>query len=442
MAELVTIPGDPAALEGLAGQLRGAAADIEAIHGRVTSNTLEGSWSGHASSAFRGSLQALPGELDGIVTAFGAAATALGSFAGHLAELQQAAARHNQQVEQSEQELRAAQAHASEREAGLRAARSAHATASDPLTLSTATRALEASETFFHQAVMHVESLGSQMSQMLAGGGALTSEYDQAVQVCCSALDAARHAAGRSFTSWLDREFHHIVHHAERIVTAAIRGGEEFVSDPAKWLDRHWEAIRKGLTVLGDVLAVASLVVAFVAIAVLTGGGGIPFEIAAASAILGASGLAVSGAAWWGDSTEANRGDAAARGRLGSDGVGFALSAVSAICALAPEVRLLDTAGPAERALVGLADKGALGERATAAFQAESRVWQGLGAGANAAWKATLEFLAPDALGGVAQRSAESAARGLHSFLQHGLPGLVEPAGGSPRAVSIRLTAA
>jgi WXG100 family type VII secretion target len=347
MGERVVIPGDPAELDALAGQLHGAAGDVQSVQSRVASDSPGASWSGQAANAFRSSLDQLPGELEKVVGAFNDAGSAVSSFAGKLAELQQAAAWHNQQVERSEQERDEAEANARNREREWQEAQRAHAAATDPLSLSGLQRAVETSDGLCRTAIADVEDAGSRLTQLLGAGNVLQNDYEAAVSACCAALDAARHAAGRTFLRWLGDQVGGIAHAAERVggvivhdAEAVVRDSLEAFHDAAKWVSEHWEEIREAIEKTAEIFALVTLAAILV---VGTGG--------TAVVALGVVSAALYGTVLAGDGLEAADGSRTARKRLWGDAFDFATSAVGAgagLNAFAEEGQLAGDAAAAD----------------------------------------------------------------------------------------------
>jgi WXG100 family type VII secretion target len=347
MGERVIIPGDPAGLDALAGQLHGAAGDVQSVQSRVASNSLGASWSGQAANAFRNSLDQLPGEIEKVVGAFNDAGSAVSSFAGRLAELQQAAAWHNQQVERSEQERDEAEANARNRERELQEAQRAHAAATDPLSLSGLQRAVETSDGLCRTAIADVEDTASRLTQLLGAGSVLHNDYEAAVSACCAALDAARHAAGRTFLRWLGDQVGGIAHATERLGGVIVHDAESVVRDSldafhdaAHWVSEHWEEIREAIEKTAMIFAVVTLGAILV---VGTGG--------AAVVALGLVTAALYGTVLAGDGLEAADGNQTARKRLLGDAFDFATSAFGAgagLKAFAEEGQLASDAAAAD----------------------------------------------------------------------------------------------
>jgi uncharacterized protein YukE len=202
MAE-ITIPGDPGGLSALSSRLRTAAGDVESVGRSVSSNSLEGSWSGPASQAFRSSLQPLPGELARVSAAFEEAGQAISTFASKLSELQRKADWYNRQIEAARQEQRAAQARQLHAQTEVRAAEARHSLASDPASLHTARAALEFGHGLLREAVAEVEDTVRRLSSLVAATVTLRAEYQAAVNACCGGLDSARHSGASSPLAWL-----------------------------------------------------------------------------------------------------------------------------------------------------------------------------------------------------------------------------------------------
>lgn len=173
------------------------------VRGRVDANGLQGSWSGSAAEAFRGSLRELPGELGKVASAFGDAGQAVGSFASRLAEIQHEAAWYNRQIEGAKDEHGAALARQASVKAQLDDARLRHSLATDPVGLQTAKAAVDAGESAFRSAAADVEEIAGRVAKLVEGTVKLRSEYEQAVLSCCSTLDGVRSSGGRSFGAWL-----------------------------------------------------------------------------------------------------------------------------------------------------------------------------------------------------------------------------------------------
>lgn len=202
MAE-ITIPGDPSGLSALSSRLRAAAGDVESVSRSASSNSLEGSWSGPASQAFRASLQPLPGELARVSSAFEEAARAISTFASKLSEIQRKADWYNRQIEAARQEQRAAQARQLHAQTEVRAAEARHSIASDPTSLHTARAAVELGHSVLREAAAEVEDTVRRLSSLVAATVTLRAEYQAAVNACCGALDSARHSGAASPLAWL-----------------------------------------------------------------------------------------------------------------------------------------------------------------------------------------------------------------------------------------------
>jgi uncharacterized protein YukE len=283
----VEIPGSSGGLDALAGQMHAAAGDIETVTNRVASNGLEGAWSGHAADTFRSSLHQLPGELGKVGTAFTDAAGAITQFAAELADLQQKARWYNEHVADAEQELRDATARSEQAQTTLDKARLEHSLATDPISLSTATRAVSLGESLARQAASDVEDVGNSLTQLISGGNGVRAEYESAVRVCCAALDAARDGGGSLLSGWrheFDRMTGDALHAGGALWRVTDRGMRDADKDldrlahvAARDFDEHWGVIREVLEDAGMVLAVA----AFIALCVGTGGTAAPFLLSA-----------------------------------------------------------------------------------------------------------------------------------------------------------------
>jgi uncharacterized protein YukE len=301
----VEIPGSPGGLDALAGQLHAAAGDIGAVTNRVASNGLEGAWSGQAADAFRSSLHQLPGELGKVGTAFTDAAGAITQFAAKLAELQEKARWYNEHVANVEQELRDADARNEQAQTTLDKARLEHSLATDPVSLSTTSRAVSLGESFVRQAASDMEDAEGSLAQLISGGNGVRGEYESAVRVCCAALDAARDGGGSLLSGWrrdFDRMAGDSWHLGGTLWRTTDRGMHDVGDDldriahvAARDFDEHWGVMREVLEDAGMVLAVA----AFVAVCVGTGGAAAPF-------LLSALAVADSGAVFEGDMYEAD----------------------------------------------------------------------------------------------------------------------------------------
>jgi hypothetical protein len=268
----ISIPGDPGALQSLAARLRQAAGDVESVRGRVAQNGLDGAWSGRASDAFRGTLHELPGELAPIATAFDGAAQSLAGFATRLAELQEQARWYEDQITGAHQELNEAHARNAAAETKLRAARLAHAAASDPVSLHTAQSAVNVGEAMVRQAGADIEDLGGNVTRLLSGAQSIRDAYDGAVRTCCSALDGARHSGGRSFANRVSGSVHRLLGHVdhaaatwwrfgERAERDAERDAEHFGAGALREFDRGWAPMRAVLMATSEALGEATLIV-------------------------------------------------------------------------------------------------------------------------------------------------------------------------------------
>lgn len=230
------IPGSPGGLEALAGQLENAANDIDAVRDRVATNGLDGEWSGQAADAFRSTLHRLPGELATVSGAFGDATGTIRSFAGRLAELQQQARWYEEKLEESERDLREANARHDEATANLRSASRAQAAAADPVSLHAAKQVVERGESMVRQALADVEDIGGELSQLNSGADSIRREYEEAIRSCCSALEAAN-PPGESMWSGLRHGFDEMTGGAIRLGGAVWRGTDRGLHDAEKGLD-------------------------------------------------------------------------------------------------------------------------------------------------------------------------------------------------------------
>ncbi|HTZ85844.1 MAG TPA: WXG100 family type VII secretion target, partial [Solirubrobacteraceae bacterium] len=332
----ISIPGSPGGLQALAGQLRAAAAGVESVRGRVDSNGLHGSWSGRASDAFRSTLHELPGELSPIASAFGDAAQALGTFAARLTSLQEQARWCEQQMSDAQQELRTANARHDAARAKLTAAQRAHSTATDPVSLSTAQSAVHAGEGLVRQAQADIEDISGGIGQIRSRAQNIRDEYDDAVRVCCSALDAARHAGGRSLVGWVERQMGQLVGHVGHGV-AAFWGrlgqlAHEAEDDTLQVFDLAWPGVREALSITSEALGDATLIVCGAGLVVaggvaLTGVGAVPAALIAVADVevfekMGEVTEVESVLILEGDAIEARRGHEEYRRELPSDVVG------------------------------------------------------------------------------------------------------------------------
>jgi uncharacterized protein YukE len=325
----VDIPGNPGALETLAGQLENAANDINSVRERVAANGLEGEWSGQAADAFRSTLHRLPGELGAVAGAFGDAMGTIRSFAGRLAELQQQARWYDEKLEESERALREANARHDEATENLRGATRAEVTASDPVSLHVAKQAVERGQSLVRQAITDVEDLGGELSQLNSGADSIRREYEAAVRSCSSALDAAC-PPGDSVWSGLRHGFDDMTGGAIVLGGAVWRGAdrglhdaEEGVADAGRLavheFDEHWGEIRRVLADVGQGLMLAGVIAGVVFLTAASGGTDIPFLVAAAPLALAAFGAADEGTILEGDDIEATTGDASERSQYGRD---------------------------------------------------------------------------------------------------------------------------
>jgi uncharacterized protein YukE len=361
MAEPLTIPGDPGGLQTLASQLRGAGDDVLSVRERVATNGLQGAWNGQASDAFRATLHSLPSELDKIVDAFGESASAIGSFAARLEELQQAAAWQNRQLALAEEELHSARTREASEKANVTASQRAHDTATDPVTKSTAARALSSSQGLLRQAASDVDDAASHIGALAGGGESLMGEYHDAVNAATRVLSAARHSAGRSWTAWAGHFAHDVLRHAEHFVGTAFHAARDAAEGALKEFNEHWDGIRKLLsdaTMVVGVIAMAALVVG-------TGGG--------ALVIIAGVTLGLAEATMAGDEIEAAQGNENDSRRLAGDGldVGLSLLGFGAAAKAADEAAELapSAARAAEDAKQGIEDsRGPIQTRATNAL--------------------------------------------------------------------------
>ena len=357
MAEPLTIPGDPGGLIGLASQLAGAASDVQDVHDRVATNGLEGAWSGHAADAFRSTLHSVPGELDTIVAAFNEAASAVRGFAGELEELQANARWHNQQLASEEGELERARATAAARQAEVASAARAHASATDPVTLSNASRALAASEGMLRAATSDVEGLGSAISRLAGTGSQIEEEYNAAVRRTAGAIEAARASAGRfidsntghshglfgkigHFIGGAGRLAEHVgrdaEHGAEWAGKEVVHAGEgvvhwgERTAHDLTALDEHpsWGTLRAVLVDAKGPLEVAGVVLAIAAV-VVTGGAAAAPMIAALSADVAFANVADDALIEEGDGIEAIGGNKEYEGDLIDDTTDLVTDSIS-----------------------------------------------------------------------------------------------------------------
>jgi hypothetical protein len=204
VAETFSIPGDPGGIESIASAWKGAAEQVESVGRRVAANGLDGSWSGIAGDAFRGSIERLQGELISIAPAFQSAGEALSLFSGELEELQVRARRQQRSIEEAEEEQRIAHARTEDATVKLEAARVAQAAAVDPVSLGTARAAVQACEGIFSAARANVDAAVGRVGELVRGLEGLKLEYEDAVRRCASGVESARHAAGTPLSAWLE----------------------------------------------------------------------------------------------------------------------------------------------------------------------------------------------------------------------------------------------
>jgi uncharacterized protein YukE len=282
------IPGSPGGLEALAGQLENAANDIDAVRDRVATNGLDGEWNGQAADAFRSTLHRLPGELGTVSGAFGDATGTIRSFAGRLAELQQQAQWYEEKLEESERDLREANARHDEATANLRSATRAQTAAADPVSLHAAKQLVERGESMARQALADVEDIGGKLSQLNSGADSIRHEYEEAIRSCCSALEAAN-PPGESMWSGLRHGFDDMTGGAIRLGSAVWRGADRGLHDAEKDLDEaghfaikefdyYWAGVRRIIVDTTNVLSDTTLILGVVmgaagVIAVATGAG-------------------------------------------------------------------------------------------------------------------------------------------------------------------------
>jgi uncharacterized protein YukE len=347
------IPGDPGGLVALAAQLQTASSDVASVQERVATNGLQGSWSGAAAEAFRGSLNKLPGELAKVATAFGDASRSVSTFAGTLEELQANASKYATEITDLHVELRGAQVRQDEAQTRVAAARLAHSLASDPFSLHTAAAALNVGLGIEQTAVAEVEEIGAEIARFVSLAESNRITYEDAVRTCCAAFGSAYEGGTSSFGAWAERharsvagllegswgavrrEGDRVAHDAETDVVHATRDVEH-EADAATHaaltdLDRHWTQIRGQIlrvsADLSNATLIANIALPILAITVTAASGGAlaPLGLAmiAADADINAADTvatnAASAAVVGGDAIEAARGSRVAEQELPGD---------------------------------------------------------------------------------------------------------------------------
>lgn len=317
------IPGDPGALQTLSSQLRATAGQVADIRGRFAGRGTGAHWSGRAAEAFRSSLNELPGELDKLYGSYTVAADAIGAYAGTLAELQGRANWYAGQIEEAAAAQQAAQARSAAAARDLHAARQAHASATDPVSQSSAQRAMEhAGSAIAHANAEHDEAL-SKVASLHAAAAANHDAFEAAAQTCCSQLDIASHLGIRNSVVkalehvggqvlqtlaspfvWAGKEVYKWGDHA-------LHDAETFLHDPS-WenLRNVLEDAKAPLEVAGAALLIAGLAASVIA----SGGADAPVLLALADAAgtmdavgfgVNTATLAIDGTVTAGDGSEA-----------------------------------------------------------------------------------------------------------------------------------------
>jgi uncharacterized protein YukE len=342
------IPGEPSALDSLAGQLRDAAGTVASIQSRISAEGLAGDWKGSAAAAFRSSLQELPGELGQLQNSFGTAADVLSSYASTLAGFQDTANWLAGQIIQAEEDLQGAQQRHAAAQSSLDHAFKSYMNASDPVSKASSQRELDRAGTTAAQAGASVNEFNGQLEGLKAQATANRIDFQAAASACCAGLNTAGNLGiHNSLGSWWDRNvIHGIPGKVVHGVGAAVLWTGKEIEDAGKavehWAettakdfnaflkDPSWDTARKLLEDVKAPLTVAGVVL-LVAGVVFTGGTlGVVIAAAADTVVVlnTADDLAVAGGdaseAEWGSGTEQEE----ARGHLLGDAEGLATDAV------------------------------------------------------------------------------------------------------------------
>jgi uncharacterized protein YukE len=336
----ITIPGDPSGLSGLASQFGSAADAIGQVHGRVSANGLQGSWSGKAAEAFSSTVEKVPPELEKVVQAFSDAGRAIGTFSSTLSNLQKEAGWYNRQIEEAQRHVREAEEARETAESELRAARARHGSAADPATLHSAQTAVSRGEGSVNSAAARVEDSATSLGGLEKSATRLKQEYEHAVDACCGALDHIGHAGGHSFLSKLKGDVKKVGKWSEGAIGAAARFGKREAEDAEKWAERSgkdlfkfdkdllegklsWADARAVLEDYKAPLEIAGIAVG-IAIVLGTGGTAAPALALAITAATATDDVAIGS----GDTAEAVGGNKAYRKYLAGDAGNLVLDSV------------------------------------------------------------------------------------------------------------------
>jgi uncharacterized protein YukE len=267
----VQIPGSPDALDALASQMSQAAADIDSVRDRVASNGLDRVWIGRAAESFRSALHQLPGELANVSEGFNEAASTITRFAATLAELQQQERWYDEHLNSAEQELRDANIQSANARTKLHAANLQRSLATDPVSLGTAERAVDAGESLVKQAAADIEDIGGGIAQLVSGTDKLRCEYEDAVRVCATAIETLQTTHSRPL-SGLRGHFDRMIGHLEHDDAVWWHDGGRDLRDGEKGLERaggialrvfhdEWGVVRTALVNTSTALADVTLIV-------------------------------------------------------------------------------------------------------------------------------------------------------------------------------------
>jgi hypothetical protein len=226
-ADPTVIPGDPGGLIGLGSQLMSTAERVSEVGGQVTANELPG-WAGVAGDAFRSSLQTFPGELSQARSALQSAGQRVRTFGQDLEGYQYTARTKAQQIAQNKADQQVAQTRADAAKTKVDAATAARDATTDPISLKTAHKVLDAAVDLFHTA-------GSALQSAVDEGEALLREAEDNFQ---RYLQAAEDVAGEiegalgdivSFVGRSGSRIEQLRGELDRYVGARIHAGEQRV---------------------------------------------------------------------------------------------------------------------------------------------------------------------------------------------------------------------